>query len=181
MAGSKYYPSIEAIDAFAGVTDFVIVPGEEVHLPFNGVHYINFGGSFSINAIVTDANREIYGDDPHYNSIDGNPPKRMTRDEFGASDNRRVKAFGFFFIIKSRLEAVVGKNPFAAENFKGVKGLFFINKAGVVLRECQAGALPIGVRENTEAAAFLNLLIRPFQHGVAHPLRFDFTPLHRGN
>lgn len=78
----RYYPSIEAIDAFAGVTDFVIVPGEEVHLPFNGAHYINFGGSFSINAIVTDANREIYGDDPHYNSIDGNPPKRMTREEF---------------------------------------------------------------------------------------------------
>ena len=46
----RYAPSIEAIDAFAGVeTDLAMVPGEEVHPPDNPVHMIHFGGRFSIN------------------------------------------------------------------------------------------------------------------------------------
>ena len=46
----QYAPSLESIQAFAGIeTDFRIYPGEEVHPPNNPVHILNFGGSFSIN------------------------------------------------------------------------------------------------------------------------------------
>ena len=49
----RYYPSLEAIEAYGDLCDLAIIPGEEVHLPFNDVHYVNFGGTFSINALVT--------------------------------------------------------------------------------------------------------------------------------
>lgn len=66
----RYYPSIEAIEAFGDLTDFTIVPGEEVHLPLNDVHYVNFGGLYSINALVKpNYNEEKAGDDLRYRSM----------------------------------------------------------------------------------------------------------------
>lgn len=54
----RYAPSLEAIDAFAGVRcDLRIFPGEEVH-PVNPrvpVHMINFGGGFSVNDLFKTA------------------------------------------------------------------------------------------------------------------------------
>jgi hypothetical protein len=48
----QYKPSLEAIHAFDGVeTDLRIFPGEEIHPPENRIHIVNFGGSFSINAL----------------------------------------------------------------------------------------------------------------------------------
>jgi hypothetical protein len=48
----RYFPSIDAIDAFAGAQiDLRIYPGEEVHPPGNPVHMLNFGGSFSVNEL----------------------------------------------------------------------------------------------------------------------------------
>lgn len=48
----QYAPSLEAIQAFNGVeTDLRIFPGEEIHPPDNRVHIVNFGGSFSVNAL----------------------------------------------------------------------------------------------------------------------------------
>lgn len=47
-----YEPSLEAMHAFEGVaTDLRIFPGEEIHPPGNRVHMVNFGGSFSVNAL----------------------------------------------------------------------------------------------------------------------------------
>lgn len=89
----RYYPSLEAIAAFGDLTDFVIVPGEEVHLPLNNVHYVNFGGSFSINALVTPSqNQEKAGDDPAWRSMDGNVPPTMTEDEFKAMIEERANS-----------------------------------------------------------------------------------------
>jgi hypothetical protein len=52
----KYAPSLEAIQAFAGVeTGLRIYPGEEVHAPGNPVHIVNFGGSFSVNDLFKSA------------------------------------------------------------------------------------------------------------------------------
>ncbi len=46
----RYAPSLEAIEAFAGVRhDLTMYPGEEVHPPDVPVHMINFGGRFSVN------------------------------------------------------------------------------------------------------------------------------------
>ncbi len=49
----RNYPSLEAIRADKGVPiDMCIVQGEEVHLPGNPYHIINFGGKYSVNAMV---------------------------------------------------------------------------------------------------------------------------------
>lgn len=54
----KYYPSLEAIEAFRDApVDLRIYPGEEVHPPQNPIHIINFGGSFSINELFTKDDR----------------------------------------------------------------------------------------------------------------------------
>ena len=79
----RYYPSLELIEQIKGLTDFNIVPGEEVHLPLNDVHYVNFGGSYSINALVTpNCNQEKAGDDLRWRSLDGKAPDPMTEEAF---------------------------------------------------------------------------------------------------
>ena len=46
----KYWPSLEAINGLKGFeSDFLVLPGEEIHPPDNPVHMINFGGARSIN------------------------------------------------------------------------------------------------------------------------------------
>jgi hypothetical protein len=48
-----YAPSLEARGEYEGVdTDLRIFPGEEVHLPGNPVHIVNFGGSRSVNELA---------------------------------------------------------------------------------------------------------------------------------
>ncbi len=87
----RYYPSLEAIETFGDLTDFVIVPGEEVHLPLNNVHYVNFGGSFSVSALVTPSkNQEKAGDDPTWRSMNGSAPATMTAEEFKAMIEQRA-------------------------------------------------------------------------------------------
>ena len=79
----RYYPSLEAIETYRGVTDFNIVPGEEIHLPLNDVHYVNFGGSYSINALVKPSHNDEVGDGAiEYRSLDGKAPEPMTKEEF---------------------------------------------------------------------------------------------------
>ncbi|MDD4774801.1 MAG: hypothetical protein PHZ09_14565, partial [Eubacteriales bacterium] len=49
----RYYPSLEAIEAYKNVSiDMNIVPGEEVHMPNNNVHIVNFGGAYSVNGLI---------------------------------------------------------------------------------------------------------------------------------
>ena len=49
----RYYPSLEAMKAFAEVKPALnILPGEEVHLPQTDVHIVNAGGLFSVNGIL---------------------------------------------------------------------------------------------------------------------------------
>lgn len=56
----RYAPSLEAMEFWKDQpVDLKIFPGEEVHLPDNNVHIINFGGSHSINALARE-NEERY-------------------------------------------------------------------------------------------------------------------------
>ncbi len=56
----RYAPSLRAIDAYKDVPiDLSLAPGEEVHLPDNHIHIVNFGGDFSINDLC-------YGDKERY-------------------------------------------------------------------------------------------------------------------
>ena len=88
----RYYPSLEAIAAYQGLTDFTIVPGEEVHLPLNDVHYVNFGGSYSVNALVRPSmNEEKDGENPAWRSIDGSAPAPMDKEDFLAMIRARAE------------------------------------------------------------------------------------------
>lgn len=85
----RYYPSLEAIDIYKEVPiEFTIVPGEEVHMPdvfdgINDVHIVNFGGSYSVNALVEDVQTEEVGKDEKFRAYQGAacPPVR-TQEEF---------------------------------------------------------------------------------------------------
>ena len=96
----RYYPSLEARAFFrldkqdkSDLTDLLIVQGEEVHLPLNDVHYVNFGGHFSINALVTPGcNQEKAGDDKAWRSFDGQCPEPMTVEEYKAMVARRAQS-----------------------------------------------------------------------------------------
>ncbi len=89
----RYYPSLEAIEAYGDLTDLAIIQGEEIHLPLNNVHYVNFGGTFSVNALVTPSkNEEKAGSSLRYRSIDGNAPETMTVDEFKEMIRERAKS-----------------------------------------------------------------------------------------
>ncbi len=88
----RYYPSLEAMKAFEGLTDLTLVPGEEVHIPLNKVHYVNFGGSYSVNALIKPTqNDDKYGDGIEYRSTDGNAPDPMTLEEYTAMIEERAE------------------------------------------------------------------------------------------
>lgn len=87
----RYYPSLKAIDFYKDVpTELVIVPGEEVQLPpiygmMNEIHIINFGGEYSINALVeylavNEAGKELSARAIRENDV----PDVMTLDDFSA-------------------------------------------------------------------------------------------------
>jgi predicted metal-dependent phosphoesterase TrpH len=59
----KYYPSKQAVDTFKDVDmGFRIHHGEEIHLPENGIHIVNFAGDFSINEWVADNPARYYNE-----------------------------------------------------------------------------------------------------------------------
>lgn len=79
----RYYPSLEAIRRYGEISDVCILPGEEIHLPLNEVHYVNFGGSYSINALVAGGpNEERAGEDLLWRSLDGEAPEPMSQEAF---------------------------------------------------------------------------------------------------
>ena len=49
----QYAPSLAAIEAAQECScDILVIPGEEVHLPDNATHIVNFGGNWSINDLA---------------------------------------------------------------------------------------------------------------------------------
>ncbi len=88
----RFYPSLEAIDAYKDVDiEYTLIPGEEVHMPKgdphhgNDVHMVNFGGKYSVNALIKEsAHVEEVGECKEKRSIDGNCPDTMSQEEFWA-------------------------------------------------------------------------------------------------
>lgn len=95
----RYYPSLETRKALeidlndsSPLTDYLVVAGEEVHLPFNDAHYVNFGGRFSINALLEGCvNQKEAGDSRDNRSLDGNCPDSIPREEFIRQITERAK------------------------------------------------------------------------------------------
>jgi len=94
----RYYPSLEARkllsigeDDSSPLTDLLVVAGEELHLPLNDAHYVNFGGKWSINALIEpNANTDEKGSDPSVRSLSGECPAPMSREEFCAMIEKRA-------------------------------------------------------------------------------------------
>ncbi len=87
----RYYPSLQAIEAYKDCpVELNIVQGEEVHLPpvngkTNDIHIINFGGEYSINALIDGAAVKEKGKDLSVRAvIKDNVPDVMTEAEFSA-------------------------------------------------------------------------------------------------
>lgn len=94
----RYYPSLEARAALgigkddkSEITDMLVATGEEIQLPLSGVHYINFGGKFSVNGLVKSTDNYDIGDGIEYRSLDGDAPDAMTEDEYKAMIREKAK------------------------------------------------------------------------------------------
>ncbi len=85
----RYYPSLEAINAFSNVPiEYTLIPGEEVHLEDNDVHIVNFGGKYSINGLMESAHIKDVGENAELRSLDGVCPDMISIDEY----KRQVEA-----------------------------------------------------------------------------------------
>lgn len=81
----RYHPSLEAIEKFKEFkdTDFLIVAGEEVHMPLTQVHIVNFGGKYSVNGLLKDsAADEDFKNDTLGLAKDIDQPEPITREEY---------------------------------------------------------------------------------------------------
>lgn len=78
----RYYPSLEAIDAYKDVPhEMNIVYGEEIHLPDNDVHIVNFGGKYSVNGLW-DASAQ--NQESRRRAVIDNPPPVLTLEQYKA-------------------------------------------------------------------------------------------------
>ncbi|MBR4941929.1 MAG: hypothetical protein IKZ19_08025 [Clostridia bacterium] len=81
----RYYPSLYAMEAYKDAKIAMnLVPGEEVHLPDNDVHIVNFGGKWSVNGLHDGSNHyKDVGDALELRTIDPeNCPPVMTVEEY---------------------------------------------------------------------------------------------------
>jgi len=93
-----YYPSLDAMDAYKDVPiELCLVPGEEVHLPndpdgghINDVHIVNFGGDYSINALVRDA--EVDRDEEPRRAVVPDPPPVRSWEQYWAEVDQYMGA-----------------------------------------------------------------------------------------
>lgn len=78
-----YYGSLEAINKFKDIpTEFNLVTGEEVHLQGNDVHIVNFGGTYSVNALMPGDHHNDVGTDKSLRSLYGECPDTISIDEY---------------------------------------------------------------------------------------------------
>lgn len=105
----RYYPSLEAIDTYKDTKiDLNIVPGEEVHLPSvfgktNDIHIVNFGGEYSVNALIdTSSTFKERGTDKKYRSLNGECPEAMTYDEY----QNKMQALADSITVPENVDAV---------------------------------------------------------------------------
>ncbi len=84
----RYYPSLRAINFYKNIpTEFLVVPGEEVHIAdvngkYSSAHIVNFGGLYSINALVKDSFYGEFGEGKEFRSTIEDCPEPMTIEEY---------------------------------------------------------------------------------------------------
>ncbi len=93
----KYEPSLIAMKAMKDFgCDMLCCPGEEVHLPDNPVHIINFGGKSSVNDLVRDDEAKYRADVAEYQKNVPETFDSLTRFQVAASEWTfdRIRDFG---------------------------------------------------------------------------------------
>lgn len=84
----RYYPSLEAIDAYQDVPhELNIVFGEEIHLPGNDIHIINFGSTYSVNGLLESSAQNLESD---RRAVIDNPPPVITEEEYKKEINELI-------------------------------------------------------------------------------------------
>ena len=79
----SYYPSLEAINAFKDVPiEYNLVTGEEVHLEGNDIHIVNFGGTYSVNALMPGDHHIDVGPGKELRSLNGECPEIISVEEY---------------------------------------------------------------------------------------------------
>ncbi len=80
----RFYPSLETMDFYKDLNlDMRLYPGEEVHLPDNDIHLVNFGGDYSVNGIYEGSSQiEDRGPDKKHRSVSGECPDTISRSEY---------------------------------------------------------------------------------------------------
>ena len=87
-----YYGSLEAINTFKNVpTEFTLIPGEEVHLQGNDIHIVNFGGTYSVNALMEGDHHNDVGPGKEYRSLNGNCPDIISVEVYKNQVNELAK------------------------------------------------------------------------------------------
>ncbi|MBR3836137.1 MAG: hypothetical protein IKJ69_05075 [Clostridia bacterium] len=78
-----YYGSLEAMNAFKDVPiEYNLVPGEEVHLEGNDTHIVNFGGTYSVNALMPGDQHIDVGPGKEFRSLNGECPEIISVEEY---------------------------------------------------------------------------------------------------
>ena len=78
-----YYASLEAMNAYKDVPiEYTLVPGEEIHLEGNDVHIVNFGGKYSVNALMPGDQHIDVGPGKEFRSLDGDCPEIISVEEY---------------------------------------------------------------------------------------------------
>ena len=85
----KYYPSLETRQFYEPLQlDVKFYTGEEIHLPGNDIHIVNFGGDYSINGLLDCSQQYLSrGADPAWRSLTGICPDVMTEEQYRAEVN----------------------------------------------------------------------------------------------
>ena len=104
----RYYPSLDTRAFYAPLgLDVKFYPGEEVHLPANDIHIVNFAGDYSVNGLLKESMQcKECGEDKEHRSINGECPETLTDEEYIAE----VKALAETLDIPENVE----KFPFAS-------------------------------------------------------------------
>ena len=104
----KYYPSLDTRDFYAPLgLDVKFYPGEEIHLPGNDIHIVNFAGDYSVNGVWAESMQcKDCGEDKSRRSIDGNCPDAISTEQYCAE----VKALAETLDIPENVE----KFPYAS-------------------------------------------------------------------
>ena len=97
----RYYPSLEAIEAYRDVPcGLTLVYGEEIHLPDNDVHIVNFGSTYSVNGLI-DVSKQ--NEESSRRAVIDNPPPVMTVEQY----REEVTALAATLNIPEHIESFV--------------------------------------------------------------------------